>query len=115
MIGVLVGLIGLVVLVAGGAGGYALWIELGLRQLTRQRFIVTVDGDIPFVGYLTHRGRRTYIFERCHTLPEPGATAVPISGRYVIDRPRIVGMQHVITGVDLPPPPNARVGADVSE
>jgi len=70
MIGAFFGALGLVLIVVGAAA-YALWLELGLRRLTGQRFIVTVDGDIPFVGYLTHRGRRTYIFERCHTLPGP--------------------------------------------
>jgi len=114
MIGAFFGALGLVLIVVGAAA-YALWLELGLRRLTGQRFIVTVDGDIPFVGYLTHRGRRTYIFERCHMLPGPGETAEPILGRYIVDRPRIVGIQHVVTGVDMPPPPNAKAAANVSE
>jgi hypothetical protein len=107
-------LLGLAVLMVAGAGGYAFWLELGLRRLTLQRFIVTVHNDLPFVGYLTHRGRRTYIFEHCHTLPGPGETAVPVAGRVVIDRPNVVYMQHVVTGVDLPAPPT-EAGADVSQ
>jgi hypothetical protein len=114
MLTVLTGIITLVIgSVISAAATYA-WTEWRLRQLVGERMIVTVAGDLPFVGYLTHRGRRTYIFETCHTLPEPGATAVPIAGRIVIDRPSIAYMQHVVTGVDLPAPPNTKA-ADVSQ
>ena len=104
----------LLVGVLAGCGGMAFRAELGMRRLTHQRFIVTVHGDLPFVGNLTHRGRRTYIFEACHTLASPGETAVPIAGRVVIDRESIAYMQHVVTGIDLPPAPYAK-GPDVPE
>ena len=105
-----------IICLLGGCGGCAFVHEWNLRKLTSKRFIVTVAGDVPFVGYLTHRGRQTYIFETCHTLPGPGETAVPIAGRVVIDRSAIAYMQEVVTHVDLPPAPQiSKAGSNVSQ
>lgn len=105
-----------IICLLGGCGGCAFVYEWNVRKLTGKRMIVSVVGDLPFVGYLTHRGRHTYIFETCHTLPGPGETAVPIAGRVVIDRPSIAYMQEVVTNVDLPPAPQIpKAGSDVSQ
>lgn len=112
----LVAILVAIVCLLSASGGCAFVYERNLRKLTGKRMIVSVVGDLPFVGYLTHRGRHTYIFETCHTLAGPGETAVPIAGRVVIDRPSIAYMQDVVTNVDLPPAPQiSKAGSDVSQ
>ena len=116
MTAIIVTLLLLIAAMLAGAGAMAVRFEWDMRKLTCQRYIVTVHGDLPFVGVLTQRGRATYIFDQCHTVPGLGETAQPIAGRVVIDRPSIAYMQQVSLSVDLPGmSAPVKAAADVSE
>lgn len=56
------------------------------RALRRRVAVNTVGGETLFTGRLADFDDTSYVLEQCETVPGPGETANPISGRQYFDR-----------------------------
>lgn len=56
------------------------------KALLRRVAVNFIDSDSVFTGRLAEYDNETLVLEQCQTVPGPGETAQPITGRQYVDR-----------------------------